>query len=238
MISRIRSSLFFIGYAGLTFIISTLAMLAFYILPSKVTFYLFATWCRLVLSWLRLTCGISYQISGHHSRPDTPVIVLSNHQSTWETIFLYQFFTPCCPILKKELLDIPFWGWALRLQKPIAIDRSKPREAGKSLLTQGAQRIQEGISILVFPEGTRSKAGTLGKFSRGGAQLAAATSTPVVPVLHNAGEFWPAGSSQKKPGVIQVYIGEVISSEGKDPKVLAAEFEVWVEENKHRVGLD
>jgi 1-acyl-sn-glycerol-3-phosphate acyltransferase len=238
MISRFRSSLFFVGYAGLTFIISVLLMLLFRILPANGTFYLYALWCKLVLFWLRITCGIRYHVEGRQNLPDTPVIVLSNHQSTWETIFLYQLFTPCCPILKKELLEIPFWGWALRLQKPIAIDRSKPREAGKSLLTQGAQRIKEGLSILVFPEGTRSKAGTLGKFSRGGAQLAVSTSTPVIPVLHNAGNFWPAGTHKKTPGVVQVYIGEVISSEGKDPKELAAEFEAWVINNKHRVGID
>ena len=238
MISRIRSSLFSVGYAGLTFLISVTAMITSWFLPSKTTFFLFATWCRLVLGWLRITCGIRYEIEGNQKLPDYPVIVLSNHQSTWETIFLYQLFTPCCPILKKELLEIPFWGWALRLQKPIAIDRSKPREAGKSLLTQGALRIKEGISILVFPEGTRAKAGTLGKFSRGGAQLATATSTPVIPVLHNAGEFWPAGSLTKNPGVVKVYIGDVISSEGKDAKELAAEFEAWVQDNKHRVGLN
>jgi 1-acyl-sn-glycerol-3-phosphate acyltransferase len=237
MIGRIRASLFFVGYAGLTFLISVLAMATFWISP-KATFYLFASWCRLVLGWLRITSGISYQIEGLQQIPDYPVIVLSNHQSTWETIFLYQLFTPCCPILKKELLEIPFWGWALRLQRPIAIDRSKPREAGKSLLTQGALRIKDGISILVFPEGTRSKAGTLGKFSRGGAQLATATSTPVVPVLHNAGNFWPAGTTQKNPGVVKVYIGEVMSSEGKDSKELAAEFDAWVASNKHRVGLE
>ena len=237
MINKIRSVLFSIGYAGLTFVIALLIILVFRVFPARRRFYLYALWCRLVLVWLRLTCGIRYQVEGQENIPDHPVIVLSNHQSTWETIFLYQLFTPACPILKKELLDIPFWGWALRLQQPIAIDRSKPREAGKSLLTQGAVRLEEGLSILVFPEGTRSPAGTLGKFSRGGAQLAAATETDVVPVLHNAGSFWPAGTSRKSPGVIKVIIGKPINAVGKHPKELAAEFECWVSDNKHRVGL-
>lgn len=237
MINKFRSVLFSIGYAGLTFVISLLVILVFWLLPAKRRFYLYALWCRLVVKWLRLTCGISHQIEGKENIPDEPVIVLSNHQSTWETIFLYQLFTPVCPILKKELLDIPFWGWAIRLQQPIAIDRSKPREAGKSLLTQGALRIKEGLSILVFPEGTRSPAGTLGKFSRGGAQLAAATGTMVLPVLHNAGHLWPAGTSLKTPGLITVIIGPPIMADGKHPKELAAEFELWVTENKHRVGI-
>lgn len=237
MINKFRSVLFSIGYAGLTFVISLLVILVFWLFPAKRRFYLYALWCRLVIRWLQLTCGVSHRIEGIENIPDQPVIVVSNHQSTWETIFLYQLFTPVCPILKKELLDIPFWGWAIRLQQPIAIDRSKPREAGKSLLKQGAQRLDEGLSILVFPEGTRSPAGTLGKFSRGGAQLASATGTTMLPVLHNAGHFWPAGTSRKNPGVITVVIGKPIVSEGKQPKELAAEFEQWVTDNKHRVGI-
>lgn len=235
---RFRSALFSIGYAFLTFIISTLVMLLFWMLPAKGRFYLYALWCKLVVWWLQVTCGISYEIIGEENIPDTPVIALSNHQSTWETIFLYQLLTPVCPILKKELLSIPFWGWALRLQKPIAIDRSKPREAGKSLLLQGADRLSKGISILVFPEGTRASAGKLGKFSRGGAQLASATETAILPILHNAGNCWPARQKHKSPGKITVVIGKPIPADGKHSKELAAEFLGWVEENKSSVGIE
>ena len=237
MFMKFRSSLFFLGYATLTFIISSLVILLFWILPPKRRFYLYALWCRLVLVWLRLSCGISYNIRGLEHIPDHPVVVQSNHQSTWETIFLYQLFTPVCPILKKELLDIPFWGWALRLQQPIAIDRSKPREAGKSFLLQGAARIKDGLSILVFPEGTRARTGALGKFSRGGAQLAVATGTPIIPVLHNAGYCWPAGTTLKKPGCIEVLIGPPIAVDGKTAKEVAAEFDLWMNTNKSAVGL-
>ena len=237
MINKIRSTLFTIGYAALTFIISSLVIALFWLLPPKRRFYLYALWCRLVLAWLRITCGIRHHVTGAENLPGHPVVVVSNHQSTWETIFLYQQFTPVCPIIKQELLEIPFWGWAIRLQQPIAIDRSKPREASKSLLTQGARRIEDGLSILVFPEGTRAAPGTLGKFSRGGAQLAVATGTPLLPVLHNAGFRWPAGTTLKKPGQIDVLIGEEISVSGKTSKEVASEFSAWVEANKHRVGL-
>lgn len=237
MINRVRSGLFSVGYGALTLVISVSVTLVFWILPPLKRFFLYALWCKLVLWWLRITCGISYTIEGLENIPDQPVVVMSNHQSAWETIFLYQLFSPACPILKKELLDIPFWGWAMRLQNPIAIDRSKPREAGKSLLTQGAQRIEQGLSILVFPEGTRAPAGTIGKISRGGAQLAVATSTPAIPVLHNAGLFWPAGTQRKQSGTIRVLIGEPLSPEGKTAKELAAEFEDWIMENKHLVGI-
>jgi 1-acyl-sn-glycerol-3-phosphate acyltransferase len=235
--NRFRSTLFSVGYAALTFFISVLIIAFFWLLPPKRRFYLYALWCRLVLIWLRISCGIYHRIEGLQNMPDHPVIVVSNHQSTWETIFLYQLFTPVCPIIKKELLDIPFWGWAIRLQEPIAIDRSKPREAGKSLLTQGALRLKDGLSIMVFPEGTRTKGNRVGKFSRGGAQLATATGTAILPVLHNAGSRWPAGTTLKQAGEINVLIGPVIHPADKNAKELAAEFESWVQENKHRVGL-
>lgn len=237
MINKVRSGLFSIGYGFLTLVISISVTLVFWLLPPLKRFFLYALWCRLVLWWLRVTCGISYTIEGLENIPDRPVVVMSNHQSAWETIFLYQLFSPACPILKKELLSIPFWGWAMRLQNPIAIDRSKPREAGRSLLTQGTQRIEQGLSILVFPEGTRAPAGTIGKLSRGGAQLSVATSTPAIPVLHNAGLFWPAGSQRKYSGTIRVIIGEPLFPEGKNAKELAAEFEDWINANKHVVGI-
>ncbi len=238
MISKIRSILFFLGYAGLTFVISVLIISLFWLLPPRRRYYLYALWCRLVIVWLRITSNVSYQIEGQENIPDHPVIIFSNHQSTWETIFLYQLFTPVCPILKKELLEIPFWGWALRLQRPIAIDRSKPREAGKSLLKQGAERLQEGASVLVFPEGTRAATGKLGKFSRGGAQLAVATETEIVPVLHNAGKHWPAGTTRKNPGTIKLIVGQPIQTAGKTSKQVNQEFLDWVESRRHELGLE
>ncbi len=238
MIAKIRAILFFLGYAGLTFIISVSIVLVFWILTPRRRYYLYALWCRLVIGWLRITSNVRYEIEGANNLTGQPVVVFSNHQSTWETIFLYQLFSPACPILKKELLDIPFWGWALRLQRPIAIDRSKPREAGKSLLIQGRERINEGVSILVFPEGTRAAPGKLGKFSRGGAQLAVATETPIIPVLHNAGSHWPAGTTRKNPGTIKLIIGQPINVTGKTSKEVNQEFLDWVDSRRLELGLE
>ena len=125
-------------------------------------------------------------------------------------------------------MRIPFWGWALRLQKPIAIDRSQPREAAKSLLTQGVARIQEGISVFVFPEGTRSKAGNVRRFSRGGAKLAVAAGAPIVPVAHNAGDCWPARAFLKYPGTITVVIGEPVTTDDKSANELTEQIEYWI----------
>jgi 1-acyl-sn-glycerol-3-phosphate acyltransferase len=231
----LRTLLFYAGYALATVLISLICLLILWVVPVRKRFGVYAFWCRFVLWWLRICCGIHYQVRGLENVPSGPVVVLSNHQSAWETIFLYEKFTPVCPILKKELLNIPFWGWAMRLQKPIAIDRSKPREAGKSLLKQGTARLAEGMSVVVFPEGTRTAIGDIRKFSRGGAQLAVAAQAPVVPVVHNAGKCWPSDTMLKYPGTIKVVIGEVIAVEGRSSLQVTEEFERWVRAHEAEV---
>ncbi len=239
MMMRLRSSLFSLGYAGLTFIVAVVVMAVFWALAPQTRSWFYGLWCRLVVGLATLTCGIRYEVEGEENVPDDqPVVVISNHQSTWETIFLYQLFAPVVPILKKELLRIPFWGWALRLQKPIAIDRSRPREAMKSLLKQGQERIASGMSVLVFPEGTRSRPGHIGRFSRGGAQLAASSGAGVVPVIHDAGKCWPAGSMLKKPGTVRVIIGPAIPSVGRSAREIAAECDEWFDKHLPELGLE
>jgi 1-acyl-sn-glycerol-3-phosphate acyltransferase len=227
----VRSVLFYFGYLVATIIISIVCMTVFWFIPLKRRFFIYSLWCRFVLFWLRVTCNVRYDIQGEENIPSTPVVVLSTHQSAWETIFLYYAISPVCPILKKELLKIPFWGWAMRLQKPIAIDRSKPREAGRSLLIQGKQRLKDGLSVVIFPEGSRSPAGTVKALSRGGAKLAIHAHAMVLPVIHNAGACWPAHSIMKKPGVIRVRIGEAISSEGKSATELTEAYSQWLNAN-------
>lgn len=238
MKNRLRSLLFSLGYALLTLVISVLVMTVFWALSPRRRFFLYGLWCRMVIAWARISCGIRYQLEGEV--PDTeenPVVIIANHQSTWETIFLYGLLEPVVPILKKELLDIPFWGWALRLQKPIAIDRSRPREATRSLLSQGRDRLHNGMSVLVFPEGTRAAPGTIGRFSRSGAQLGSTTGAPLVPMLHDAGHCWPAGSWVKKPGLIRVMIGEPIATEGRSSRDIAEECDTWFEKHRKQLGL-
>jgi 1-acyl-sn-glycerol-3-phosphate acyltransferase len=155
-------------------------------------------------------------------------VIISNHQSSWETLFFYGLVFPVSPILKKELLRIPFWGWALRLVKPISIDRSNKREAGKSLLTQGRARLKEGNWIVLFPEGRRSAPQTVAKFSRSGAKLAISASVSLLPIAHNAGDCWPKGRFTKTPGVITVTIGLPIDTAGADSSDLTNRCETWI----------
>ncbi|HET9844042.1 MAG TPA: lysophospholipid acyltransferase family protein [Gammaproteobacteria bacterium] len=157
-------------------------------------------------------CGIRYEIEGLENLPATNAVVLCNHQSTWETLFLQTLLPMQTWVLKKELLWIPFFGWGLGLLQPIAIDRNK-KSSIKSLMETGRQRLTEGRYIIVFPEGTRLKPGEQRKYSRSGAALAQATSSYILPIAHNAGNFWPKNSFLKYPGVIKVCIGKVL-----DPK--------------------
>ena len=231
----LRSLAFYVGYVTSTVVMSLLFILLFPLLGKKGRYLLASTWCNTVLSWLRICCGVRYRIIGAERIPESPAVILSNHQSSWETILFYILVYPVSPILKKELLNIPFWGWALRLQQPIAIDRSKPREAGKSLLTQGIERIKQGNSVIVFPEGTRRDVGAIRRFSRGGAKLAIAAGVPIIPVAHNAGHCWPPRQFVKRPGLVSVIIGEPIPLSEHSADSLTKQTEQWIREQVDRL---
>ena len=210
---------------------ASIFIIAFPIISDQARNRIASNWCSSVLMWLEFSCRVRYHISGHENLPSRSAVYLSNHQSTWETILLYKLAAPVSPILKKELLQIPFWGWSMRLLDPIAIDRSKPREAGRSMLTLGVEKLKHGRSIIIFPEGSRSPAGTVNKFSRGGAKLAMAAQALIVPIAHNAGNYWPPRKFIKQPGLISVKIGHPIDTSGRSASALTNEVECWVRNN-------
>src|SRR5688572_6049112 len=204
MLMALRSTLFYAGYAPTLVLHATACLLVSWALPLAARYSFATLWNHFVIWWLKITCGVHYRITGLENIPGGPVVLLSNHQSPWETIFLYRQFLPICAILKRELLWIPFFGWALALLNPIAIDRSKARSARNSLLVEGPKRLQRGLSVLVFPEGTRIEIGQQKKFLTGGAELAIAAGAIVLPVAHNAGSCWPARRFSKRPGIVDV----------------------------------
>ena len=215
----------------MTIVLSSLFICLYPVFTPKLRYGLAKVWCNTILSWLKLTCGVRYEIVGLENLPAAPCVIISNHQSSWETLFFYSLVFPVSPILKKELLRIPFWGWALKLLKPISIDRANKREAGKSLLTQGRSRLMDGNWIILFPEGHRSASQTVGKFSRSGAKLAISANVPLLPIAHNAGDCWPRGRFIKSPGLIRVSIGLPLATEGSDSSVLTEECENWIREH-------
>jgi 1-acyl-sn-glycerol-3-phosphate acyltransferase len=173
---------------------------------------------------------------GAENIPKKPTIVLSKHQSAWETLAFQQIFPPQVWVLKKELLHFPFFGWGLAMTSPIAINRSQGKAALKQIIRQGRDRLQKGLWIIIFPEGTRIDPGKKGRYGIGGAWLATNTGVSVVPVAHNAGVLWGKNSFIKFPGTITVSIGEPIDPAGMDANELNNKVEEWIELEVTRIG--
>jgi len=186
-------------------------------------------WARLNLWWLALTCGVRYQVEGYENIPEGNAIVMSKHQSTWETLALQMIFPPQVWVLKRELLKVPFFGWGLALLEPISIDRKARGKARQQLIDQGTERLKNGRWVVIFPEGTRIPPGEKGRYALGGALLAENSGYPIVPMAHNAGEFWPRRKFIKQPGVVKVRIGPPIDSKGKSASEINKEVETWIE---------
>lgn len=230
----LRSLLFLLCQIVLTIPFSLLILLAAPIPP--LPRYRFITlWARVVIWLARWVLGIRYRVEGLENLPAGPAVVLSKHQSAWETIAYQLIFPPMSFVLKKSLLRIPFFGWGLALFSPIAIDRGAGREALRQLENQGRARLQSGFWVLVFPEGTRVAPGEQGQYQIGGPYLAAKAGVPVLPVAHNAGRCWPKNAFIKRPGEITVVIGPPIPTQGKKPAQVQAETESWIETTMQRL---
>jgi len=224
----LRSILFNLGILVITPIFSTLAILLFP-LPAVTRSRLVSGWAHCSMFWLALTCGLRFRVIGRENIPDHACVVLAKHQSAWETIAFQTIFPPQIWVMKRSLLWIPFLGWAFAALRAIAIDRSAGREALKQMVAQGKDRLARGLWVVIFPEGTRIAPGERGKYHIGGAWLATHTQATVVPVAHNAGEFWRKNSFIKMPGVITVSIGKPIESKGMKPDALNQVVESWIE---------
>jgi 1-acyl-sn-glycerol-3-phosphate acyltransferase len=188
------------------------------------------------LWWLKITCGLDYRVDGLENIPDYPVIILSNHQSTWETLAIQKIFPPMVWVLKRELMYLPVFGWGMAILKPIAINRSSGKKAIDQLLEQGKARLAEGINVVVFPQGTRTAPGSKTKYKIGGAMLAAKTNTPVLPVAHNAGHFWPRKGFRKKRGCIHMVIGKPIPVTGMSAAEINKVTQDWIETRAAELG--
>ena len=215
-------------------IYASLALLTFPF-PVRQRYVFVSGWAQMQMWLARWLLGLRYRVEGRGHLPHGAAIVLAKHQSTWETIALQQILPPQVWVLKRELMWIPLFGWALALLKPIAIDRGAGRKAVEQVIEQGRQRLTDGFWVVVFPEGTRVAPGHRRRYGIGGAVLAAESGYPVVPIAHNAGSFWPRRRILKKPGTVQVVIGPVIESNGKTAQQIIAEAEHWIESEMVRL---
>ena len=224
----LRSVLFFLGQAITAPIFTLVAFIALPLNPVTRN-VLISGWARSMIWWLRITCNIRHEVTGLENLPETPSIILSKHQSAWETLAFQAIFPTQVYVLKRELLWIPIFGWGLAMSSPIAIDRSAGREALKKLVSNGVNRLKKGLWVVIFPEGTRKAPGEKGKYQIGGAWLATHTQTQVVPVAHNAGSYWAKNSFIKRPGIIRVHIGKPIQTAGLKADALNQQVEQWIE---------
>lgn len=223
----LRSVLFFISQAIAAVVVFLLGALLFPF-PYQVRYRFITLWSHFAIWGAQKICGIRYQVQGLENLPKDNAIVLCKHQSAWETLFLQILLPAQTWVLKKQLLQIPFFGWGLAMLEPIAIDRKKSSSI-KQLLEQGKTRLKQGRWVVIFPEGSRVAVGESGKFSRSGAVLAKESGYKVVPIAHNAGVFWPRNAFIKRPGTISLVIGPSL-----DPSTLSADqikeqAQLWIE---------
>ena len=186
------------------------------------------TWTWLFNFCARNICGVQYEVIGSENILQTPAIIASNHQSMWETLCFSQIFPQHVWVLKSELLKLPFFGWALRIAAPIAIDRSDGNDAMQKVLQQGNERFSQGFWIISFPEGTRLNPGERKKYKTGTARLALLLNAPVLPVAHNAGFCYPRTGLCLYPGLVTVKICPAIYPGSDDVQELTQRLETCI----------
>ncbi len=225
----VRSLLFWLGFIVNVVVFGLLIVLLFFT-PSSFRLKIARLWSIVNNFLLKFFCGIDFKVEGKENLDTVETaIILSKHQSTWETLALHSFTPFVRWVFKRELMLIPVFGWALALTDPIAINRGAGRAAIKQLIKEGTKKLKDGKWMVLFPEGTRTQPGKTRKYKIGGALLAEKSGYPVIPIAHNAGEFWPRHSFIKWPGTISVVIGPAIESKGRSAEEINAEVFDWIE---------
>jgi 1-acyl-sn-glycerol-3-phosphate acyltransferase len=231
----LRSCLFTLFQFVITPVFAVVSLLTFPF--SRLTRYrIITTWSRLITGAAWHLCGVRYRVIGLENIPREPCVILSKHQSAWETLAWQTIFPPQVWVMKRELLWIPFFGWGLAMLSPIAIDRGSGSKALRQMAVQGRDRLDAGFYIVIFPEGTRVAPGKRGTYHPGGAWLAVKTGALALPVAHNAGECWRKNAFLKRPGLITVSIGKPISPQGLSAAELNQRMEDWIETEMPRLG--
>jgi 1-acyl-sn-glycerol-3-phosphate acyltransferase len=196
---------------------------------ARAAFSVAVAWARLIVWLADRLCGLRYTVEGRENLPAEPAIAMIKHSSAYETIVSMMILPWQIWVLKRELMWAPFFGWGLAALHPIAIDRSAGRSAVEQVVEQGKERLADGAWITIFPEGTRVAAGETRRYGISGPVLAAAAGRPLVPIAHNAGDFWPRRGLRKRPGTVRFVIGKPVYAAGRDPRAVNEELQAWVE---------
>jgi 1-acyl-sn-glycerol-3-phosphate acyltransferase len=235
MTASFRSALFLVLAVLITVPAGLFVTLAA-VLPMRWRFRIIAAWRKGFMALCVRVLGLRYRLVGRENIPAVPSVVLSKHQSAWETVGLQDIFPPQVYVLKRSLLLIPFLGWAFAAVKMISIDRKAGKNALRQVERQGVERLRAGEGVIVLPEGTRTAPGEIRRFKSGGALLAVSAGVPAVPVAHDAGEFWARNAFIKKPGTITVSIGPAIDPRGKTAEEVNALAERWIDTEMRKIS--
>lgn len=230
----VRSALFFVFLAVITPPFSLVAILV-RPLPPRARYRIIGVWTRLTMFALRFIAGLHYRVIGRENLPSHSAVVLCKHQSAWETLSLQVILPRVAFVFKKELLRIPFFGWGLGCMPMIAIDRSAGKDALAQVEEQGRALLEQGFWVTVFPEGTRMPPGQTRRYKVGGARLAQVTGALVVPIAHNAGDYWKRNAFLKYPGEIVVSIGPPIATQGLTTEQINGQAQAWIESEMRRL---
>ncbi len=223
---KIRTIIFYFFWSILT-ISWSFVMIFLIFIPSRHRYPIASRWADMTLWLCRVICGVKWELHGQENLLSEPVVLISNHQSTLETLFLPILVRHQVWVMKRELLWIPFFGWGLAVMRPIAINRNRRKKAMQQVIEQGSKRVQEGLSVIIFPEGHRHKPDAPIVFKLGAARLASSLNVPILPVAHNAGLLWPRGG-WIRAGTVDVHVGKSISPEGMSVDEINAQAEKWV----------
>jgi 1-acyl-sn-glycerol-3-phosphate acyltransferase len=235
----LRSALFVLFMAVTVIPWATAVLIVSIFTRGDTVYRLCVGWLNLAIWGAKAICGVHARLHGFDNLPDSPVVLLPKHQSTWETFAFPGLMPhPLCYVFKRELLYIPFFGWAMARMDMIHIDRSKRAQAWNLVAEQGRKFMQKGHWVIMFPEGTRAGRGQRGSYKAGGTRLAITTGRPVVPVAVTSARCWPRKSFVLVPGVIEVSVGKPIDSTGRKPDELMSEVETWIEAEMRRLDPD
>ena len=236
----IRGAIYFLWLALSVVPYGVLVVILSFVVKGDPLYWTTVGWLRQMTVAARWIGGIKYRVHGLENLPGAdsmePMILCPKHQSTWETFALPGMMPhPLAYVFKKELLMIPFFGWAIGSLEMVHIDRSKRAEAWNKVAEQGKTLMDKGIWIIMFPEGTRTPRGSQGKYKAGASRLAVTTGASVVPIAITSGRCWPRKSFRMTPGTIEVSIAPPISAVGRRPDELMKEVESWIEAEMRRL---
>jgi 1-acyl-sn-glycerol-3-phosphate acyltransferase len=235
-VAACRSALYFVFLVVTIVPWATVAVLYSIFVRGARLYWVCAGWLRVAVWGARVICGVQARVQGRENLPDSAVVLLSKHQSAWETLAFPTLMPyPLCYVFKRELLWIPFFGWAMARMDLIHIDRSKRTDAWSKVAEQGRRYMAQGNWVIMFPEGTRTPRGSQGTYKHGGTRLAIETGRPVLPVAVTSARCWPRKSFVLQPGVVDISIGKSIASTGRDADSLMREVEAWIEAEMRRL---